>query len=210
MERKLDRVIDKTLNYYEKNAQALSQRYESANVDEVQKLLSDTFPLYAHLLEIGCGSGRDASFLHEHGYSIVAIDGSKEMVKEAKLLHPELADSFEVRKVPEGLDFENESFDGVYSIATLMHFEKVDIDRTFAKAYDMLKGGGSFVFSVSIQRDDVNENSQDKNGRHFLTMGKDNWLDICYSKGFKLIKTIKNGDGLDRDGIIWLTCIVKK
>ena len=33
---------NQTLNYYEKNAQALSQRYESANVDEIQKLLLDT------------------------------------------------------------------------------------------------------------------------------------------------------------------------
>lgn len=195
---------NQTLNYYENNAQALSQRYESANIGEVHKLLLDTFPTHAHLLEIGCGSGRDASFLYEQGYSIEAIDGSKEMIKEAKILHPELANSFVVKRVPEALDFENESFDGVYSIATLMHFEKDVLDHTLKKISHLLKPTGKFLFSVSIQR-----NNQDDE-RYFNTMSKEEWIALCEKDGFKLVYFERNDDGMDRIGIIWLTCIMRK
>ena len=71
---------DKTLNYYENNAKHLSQRYESANVDNIHTLLLNTFPPKSQLLEIGCGSGRDAGFMHQNGYDVLAINGSKELM----------------------------------------------------------------------------------------------------------------------------------
>ena len=84
--------MNKTLSYYENNAKHLSQRYESANVDNIHALLLKTFPSKSHLLEIGCGSGRDASFMYRKGYNVHAIDGSTEMIAETKRCHPELVD----------------------------------------------------------------------------------------------------------------------
>ncbi len=52
-----------TLNYYDTYSINLSSRYEKADVSEVQKLLLKTFKENSKLLEIGCGSGRDASFM---------------------------------------------------------------------------------------------------------------------------------------------------
>ena len=91
--------MHETLSYYENNAKHLSQRYESANVDNIHALLLNTFPSKSYLLEIGCGSGRDASFMHQKGYDILAIDGSVEMIAEAKRCHPELEGSLEVMKI---------------------------------------------------------------------------------------------------------------
>ena len=94
-------MMHKTLAYYEDNAKHLSQRYESAKVGNIHSLLLNTFPSKSHLLEIGCGSGRDAGFMHGKGYDVLAIDGSREMIAEAKRCHPELADKLEVMKIPE-------------------------------------------------------------------------------------------------------------
>ena len=47
------------------------------------RILLKTFPPKLQLLEIGCGSGRDASFMYQHGYDVLAIEGSKEMIAEA-------------------------------------------------------------------------------------------------------------------------------
>ena len=93
--------MNKTLSYYENNAKHLSQRYESANVDNIHALLLNTFPSKSYLLEIGCGSGRDADFMYRNAYDILAIDGSIEMIAEAKRCHPELADRLEVMKIPD-------------------------------------------------------------------------------------------------------------
>jgi len=120
--------MHKTLSYYENNAKHLFQRYESAKVDNIHSLLLNTFPSKSYLLEIGCGSGRDAAFMHQNGYDVLAIDGSREMIAEARRCHPELVGRLEVVKIPDELHFESSSFDGVYCIATLMHLDKNAID----------------------------------------------------------------------------------
>lgn len=202
--------MHKTQSYYEKNAKYLSQRYESANVDNIHALLLNAFPLKSYLLEIGCGSGRDASFMSHNGYDIVAIDSSREMISEAKRCHPELVDRLEVLKIPDELHFEPSSFDGIYSIATLMHLDKNLIDQTIEKIAMILKAGSKFLFSVSVQRDDVNHHGIDEKGRYFTTMTEREWIICCKKHGLKLEHSEITGDGLDRDGIIWLTCIVRK
>ena len=159
--------MHKTLSYYENNAKELSQRYESAKVDNIHSLLLKTFPSKSYLLEIGCGSGRDAGFMHRKGYDILAIDGSREMIAEAKRCHPELADRLEVMKIPEQLQFESSSFDGLYSIATLMHLDKNAIDQTIERVAMILKAGSKFLFSVSVQRDDLDDQGKDEKGRYF-------------------------------------------
>ena len=202
--------MEKTLLYYKNNAKYLSQRYESAKVDNIHSLLLSTFPSKSYLLEIGCGSGRDASFMYQNNYDVLAIDGSREMIDEAKRCHPELADKLKVVKIPDELHTEPASFDGVYSIATLMHLEKYDIDKTIEKIANIMKLGAKFLFSVSIQRDDVDDQGKDDKGRHFTIMSKDEWVVLCEKYGFTLRQSVVNGDGLDRDGIIWLTCVMGK
>ena len=103
--------MHKTLAYHENNAKHLSQRYESANVDNIHVLLLKTFPSKSYLLEIGCGSGRDAGFMYQNGYDVLAIDGSEEMITEAKQYHPELSDRLEVLKIPDELHVEPFSFE---------------------------------------------------------------------------------------------------
>ncbi len=202
--------MHKTLSYYENNAKDLSQRYESAKVDNIHSLLLNAFPSKSYLLEIGCGSGRDAGFMYQNGYDVLAIDGSIEMIVEAKRCHPELAGKLEVVKIPDELCFESASFDGVYCIATLMHLEKDMIDQTIEKVAMILKTGGKFFFSVSIQRDDVDHKGKDEKGRHFTTMTELEWVKCCEKHGLLLVHSEITADGLDRDGIVWLTCVMEK
>jgi len=199
-----------TISYYENNAESLAKRYESANVDKVQQLLLKVFSRNSNLLEIGCGSGRDASFMLRNGYNILAIDGSKEMVEEAKKYHPELKDNLEVRCIPDELHFKPSSFDGVYSIATLMHLKQDAIAATFKEVYNLLKPNGQFVFSVPIQRDDIDATNRDQQDRYFSMLSKSEWIQYCTPHKFDIEYSEVNYDGLDRDGIVWLTTVVRK
>jgi len=197
--------MHKTLSYYESNAKELSKRYESAKMDNIHTLLKSTFPANSSLLEIGCGSGRDASFMYQNGYDVLAIDGSREMIAEARVCHPELDERLEVIKIPDELNFEPSSFDGVYSIATLMHLEKEAIDHTIEKITSILKPGGKFFFSVSIQRDDIDDQGKDEKGRHFTTMSADEWIACCEKYGLILEYSETANDGLGRNEVKWVT-----
>ena len=202
--------MNSTLSYYEKNASNLTQRYESANVTILHQILLKTFSPHSKLLEIGCGSGRDASFMREQGYDITAIDGSEKMINEAKTIHPALEAHLFTMQLPHSLDLEANSFDGIYSIATLMHLTLEEIVLSIQKIYMLLKEKGKFLFSVSIERDDTDQNSQDPHKRLFTSLSEEEWLRLCTNHGFNPLHTEVTTDGLGRSGVVWLTCIVEK
>ena len=158
--------MKETLYFYNSNSKNLTERYEKADVSEVQKLLLQTFEKNSKLLEIGCGSGRDASFLTKNDFNVIAIDGSKNMIEEAKKIHPELSNNLFHKTLPNDLEF-NQTFDGIYSIATLMHLSKNDLKKSISKIYDLLNQNGKFLMSVSLFRDDIDKNGFDDKGRFF-------------------------------------------
>lgn len=201
--------MGKTLNFYETNSKNLSLKYENADVREIQELLLITFEEKVKLLEIGCGSGRDASFMTKKGFDLIGIDGSKNMIDEAKKIHLELSNKLFYKTLPNNLEFDIK-FDGIYSIATLMHLSKIDLEKTISKIYDLLNTNGKFLMSVSLFRDDINENGFDKNGRYFLILSFEEWINIFENSGFKILETKTNNDGLNRMGIEWLTMVVEK
>jgi SAM-dependent methyltransferase len=202
--------LNSTINYYNNQADSLSKRYESADISLLQKLLLETFSKNSNLMEIGCGSGRDAAFMLKNNYHVLGLDASKNMIYEAKKLHPELKEILKVSIVPEDLDFKESKFDGIYSIATLMHLKETDIDKTLAKIYRLLKNKGRLLFSVPVNRSGLNQDHNDDKGRLFTILDQDKWIDICLSKGFKILKIEISDDGLKRDNIKWLTCIMEK
>jgi len=202
--------VNSTISYYNENARELSKRYESADIENIHGLLLDTFPEKSFLLELGCGSGRDAVFMYSNKYDLLAIDGSSKMISEAKRIHPELNNILHTVIIPEELEFENASFDGIYSIATLMHLTTDRIDQTIEKISNMLKPNAKFLFSVSTSRDDLDIESKDINGREFTTLSKQEWINYCEKHSMKLVCSILNDDGLGRRGITWLTCIFEK
>ena len=198
-----------TLNYYETDSINLSFRYENADVSEVQKLLLQTFEKKSKLFEIGCGSGRDASFMTKHNFDVTAIDGSKNMIEEAKKIHPELSEKLFHKTLPNDLEFDKK-IDGIYSIATLMHLSENDLKNTLSKIYNLLNENGKFLMSVSLFRDDIDENGFDDKGRFFLVLSFENWKNLLENVGFKILDTKTNSDGLGRGGIEWLTLVAKK
>ena len=52
-----------TLNYYEKNSREITEKYENLDMKDLQQKLIEVFSKEDKLLELGCGSGRDAAFL---------------------------------------------------------------------------------------------------------------------------------------------------
>ena len=201
--------MNNTLKYYENNSTSLITRYESADVNDVHQLLLKTFEKRSKLLEIGCGSGRDASFMIKNDYNIIAVDGSKNIIVEAKKVHPNLSEKLYHKAVPNDLTFK-QTFDGIYSIATLMHLSKIDLQKTIFKIYNLLNQNGKFLMSVSLFRDDIDKNGFDEKGRFFLVLNFEEWIEMCEDLGFKVIETKRNKDGLNRDGIEWLTLIAQK
>ena len=192
------------LDFYNKNAMELSCKYESAQMEFIHSLLLKTFPQKSSLLELGCGSGRDAAFMVSNGFKLTAIDGSAEMIRMALLHHPQLNGFLYKKRIPDELDFAEESFDGIYSIAMLMHFSYSELTVIFEKINCMMKKKSKFLFSVSVNR------KQDDTERYFNKFTKNDWIELGKKYNMKILFLHISDDGLGREEIQWFTCIMKK
>ena len=202
-----------TIRYYQQYAEELAQRYERADVADLHRRLLDTFSSGSKLLEVGCGSGREAAFLCAQGFEVVGIDPAPAMIDRALSLHPELEGRLFQGDLPDELPstlLEAEHYSGIYAVASLMHLLKEQLHPTFEILHRLLKQDGRLLFSVPLSRPDLDESGYDEKGRYFLLLSSDEWIDRAESAGFHIVRSATNGDGMGRESITWLTCVVEK
>ena len=105
-----------TKESYDETAQDYAQKATQflllSQREEFIKMLSSK----AKILDLGCGSGRDAKFFSEKGFQLIGIDFSPKLLEIAKKTAP-LAQFYEMDM--QSLTFEENSFDGIWSCASL-------------------------------------------------------------------------------------------
>lgn len=200
-------MTDTTLAYYTHHWKDLVRRYESADVRDLHALLADSFPPGARLLELGCGSGRDAAFMLAQGFDVVASDAVQEMIDAAAACHPALAGRLCRICLPRDLTQNLGPFDGIYAVATFMHLARPAIRYVFSGIRRILVPGGRLFFSVPLNRDDVTADEFDARGRRFTAMTRDDWTGICRQTGFDFSTFTVSSDGLGRKSFAWLNCL---
>jgi SAM-dependent methyltransferase len=95
-------------------------------------------------LDAGCGAGaRDVYDFWQKGYDIHGVDAVAENIREAKALHPEIADRVAVVDLRQPIDFSDASFDFVMCNAVIQHIEPpIVFEVTLPEFARMLKPGG--------------------------------------------------------------------
>lgn len=70
---------NQTIQYYDQNAADFVENTRNVDFHVMQDEFIEGLPAGAKILDLGCGSGRDAKYFLEHGYQVNAIDGSSEL-----------------------------------------------------------------------------------------------------------------------------------
>ncbi len=184
-----------TVQHYDNKAVKLSKRYESADVRALQNKLRSVLKDCSTVLELGCGSGRDAAFLMSSSFerSFAITDGSSEMLTQAESLHPELAPYLKKLELPEGLKAEKNSYEGIYSIAALMHLPPVKIKQSLQQITELLKPAGVLFISVCTQREE--QFSEDL--RLFTLKSREWWIHQIDLTGLQFTEATESTDGLN-------------
>ena len=194
---------NETIDCYDRNAEEIARRYEKIDFGDTQFRLLRVFTGRSTLLELGCGSGRDAAFLVAGGLNLVALDGSPAMLARAEAIHPELKGRLRHAVLPGRLPFADGEFDGVYSLAMLMHLEKGDLSTVFDEIARVLVNGGLLFFSVSLERGDTDREGFDSKGRRFTSLTAPEWHELCVASRFQRLEFSTSEDATGRKGFKW-------
>ncbi|MEQ9824844.1 MAG: class I SAM-dependent methyltransferase [Puniceicoccaceae bacterium] len=104
-------------------------------------------------LEVGCGRGSLSCYFSDAGFDCTLVDLSPKVIEIAKSIFAanDLSATFQVADVC-ALPFEDASFDVLYSIGLMEHFES--IEKPLSEQVRVLASGGLFIAYIVPHYDD--------------------------------------------------------
>lgn len=146
-----------TYSYYESNARQFFDGTVAVDMGELHERFLALIPAGGHLLDAGCGSGRDARVFLQRGYRVSAFDASPAL---ARLASEHLGQPVAVRRFSE---LEEEAlYDGIWACASLLHVAPDEMPDVLARLWRALKPGGVFYCSFKL-----GQGEREQQGRHF-------------------------------------------
>jgi len=100
------------------------------------------------VIEIGCGSGRDAAWLAAQGYAVTAFDASGPLLEEARRRHPGI--EFAVATLPGLSEIGVRQAASVLCETVLMHLPADEIAPAAARRYELVEPGGTLHVSWRV------------------------------------------------------------
>jgi 2-polyprenyl-3-methyl-5-hydroxy-6-metoxy-1,4-benzoquinol methylase len=173
----------KTIETYNKEAQAISERHKAAKPERLYTLAQTFFKKGATTIDLGCGMGRDTNWLNQNGYPTVGYDASIGMLQEAKKYYPNL--EFKTATLPD-LIIPEATFENLFCCAVLMHVPRSDLLSAVENILNAVKPKGHIVLSY---RSGAGEND----GRLFETYHPEQIAQLFESLGSKVILTETEG-----------------
>lgn len=151
------------MRYYDEHAAAFTADTVTTDMGAIQEAFIRQLHPGAHILDLGCGSGRDSKLFLSKGFTVTPVDGSGEMCTIAKA-----NTGLEVRQLLfKNLDY-IEAFDAVWACASLLHVPSNDLPHIFALIHRALKGRGLLYCSFKHGTFEG-----ERNGRFFTDLTED-------------------------------------
>jgi SOS-response transcriptional repressor LexA/SAM-dependent methyltransferase len=194
-----------TIQYYDQNAPKLAERYQAQNLAPLHAILRRWLNAGMRVLEIGCGSGRDAQYLASLGCRVIATDASDEMLLQAQKMVKSNQDSliFQPAAFPlaEGHELLKESFDAIVAIAFFMHVPDHEFFQVAYQIRSFMKKKGIFICSFCRGR------PEDLNDPRLFVHREPGEVQLLFERiGFHLLAEDKNLDAMER-GFDWTTLV---
>lgn len=131
-----------TIDYYDRHAEEYFDSTVDADMNDLYSRFLRHIKKAGYILDAGCGSGRDSKFFLSLGYSVKAIDGSKEL---CKLASENIGQEVECVNFQD-LSYINE-FDAIWACASLLHVYKNDLNKVINSLHKALKDKGIIYVS---------------------------------------------------------------
>lgn len=131
-----------TVGYYNNNAEQFFRATLGVDMSPIYGRFLDGLTPDAHILDAGCGSGRDARAFADRGFTVKAFDASEEL---ARLASEHCGFTVEVRHFDDV--YEIDQYDAIWCCASLLHVPRAEMLVVLSKLWRALKAGGRIYVS---------------------------------------------------------------
>ena len=194
--------MNNTLQYYNEHAELFTADTQASDMTEKYAPFLNRLPDGAHILDLGCGSGRDSAKFLQMGYTVTSVDGSEELCRIAEAhtgqtVHHMLFDE---------INWHNK-FDGVWACASILHVEKKQLPEIIKKIAIATKKGGIVYTSFKY-----GEFEGIRNGRFFTYLTEESFGEILRSVSDLAIEKlwISADVRAERGEERWLNIVLRK
>lgn len=188
--------------YYDDNAQSYIDQTFNIDLTFLADKFLDLIVGQGNILDLGCGSGRDAFYFNKLGYNVYGVDGSAAMVNHVK--------SFLGDRVTQATYESYEcdlTFDGIWACASLIHVPEKDMLKIIRKYTRALNRNGIFYMSFKKRK----KNYKDE-GRNFTCYDEQRLLKVLLQvEGLKVLEIFETVDIREgHDGEPWINVLCRK
>jgi len=170
---------------------------------------SSLFVKGQHILDVGCGGGRDAEFFIGKGLKVTGIDTSSVLINLARKEVPEA--TFKCADLLK-ITFPKNTSDGIWAEAVLLHLKRKDIPKALKKFYSVLKPEGVLMVEVKKGKGEefIKEKISGWNERFYTYFSKKEMETFLKQQSFKIFYSKILPDENKRSGVSWVTILARK
>ncbi|MGM9454096.1 class I SAM-dependent DNA methyltransferase [Legionella bozemanae] len=173
---------------YEATAEVFAHNVaELAPLASIEKFI-ELLPPHPHIIDIGCGSGRDAVLFTSKGARVLGIDFCEGLLEIAKRTAP--GAEFHLMDI-ESITLPALSFDGAWAACSLGHIAKNSLPKVLNKIHFILKEKGYFYLTIKKGTGESLENDTRYEGdfKKFLSLYEEDELKkVLSDAGFNILE----------------------
>ncbi len=136
----------------------------------------------ALVLDVGCGPGRDTNALQAAGFNAIGLDLSIGMLRQAQTYQSAPWVQSDMLNLP----FGENSVDGVWMCASLLHIPRRLAPQVLIEVRRVLKPRGGFY--VAVKQGDGEEMTDNLGERHFIYYQPDALVAMVKQAGFPVLE----------------------
>jgi len=201
-----------TIKWYDNNAEQYGENSKRVSFEKVVDGFLDKLPTSPAVIDAGCGAGRDTKVFHDKGVNVVGIDISEGLLEVARRENPDI--TFIAADFTD-LPLEDQSFDGVWSHASLVHLETIEeVGKALSEFSRVLKPGGFLYVYVKEQQGEektaIVSDSLSGHERFFRYYEPEEFTELLGKAGFIVCDFEFKEDPHGRTEVRWLQAVVQK
>ena len=179
----------RTMQAYNQTAKEYAEKTKHLDMAHEREIFLRNMRPKGYVLDIGCGWGKDAKIFTDLGYNVTGIDISENLLTIARKTSP--TSQFvqvDFRQIP----FLEQSFDGLWASASLLHAEtKSEVAELLAEWNRIFRTGGKayIVVKQGVDEEDMEDKRYQGVVKHYCYFQEEEIKDLVRKAGFKKVVT---------------------